>query len=163
MRGSFLRAPRSARAEAFLEACAKAGINAEISADIRREIWQKFVFLVALSATTTAMRSTIGPIRENQQTRAFLRDLMCEVVAVGRAHGVALAEDYADQRLAFADGLAHDMTSSMHHDLERGNPLEVRWLSGGVVELGAAKGVPTPLNRAVADILALHAGGKARR
>jgi len=52
------------------------------------------------------------------------------------------------------------MTSSMHHDLERGNRLEVRWLAGGVVELGKAKGVPTPLNRAVADILALHADGK---
>ena len=54
------------------------------------------------------------------------------------------------------------MTSSMHHDLERGNPLEVRWLAGGVVELGQAKGVPTPLNRAIADILALHAAGRAR-
>jgi 2-dehydropantoate 2-reductase len=53
------------------------------------------------------------------------------------------------------------MTSSMHHDLERGNPLEVRWLAGGVVELGRSKGVATPLNRAVADILALHAAGKA--
>jgi 2-dehydropantoate 2-reductase len=53
------------------------------------------------------------------------------------------------------------MTSSMHHDLQRGNRLEVRWLSGGVVELGAAKGVPTPLNRAIADILALHAEGGA--
>jgi 2-dehydropantoate 2-reductase len=52
------------------------------------------------------------------------------------------------------------MTSSMHHDLERGNPLEIRWLSGGVVELGQRKGVPTPLNRAIADILALHAAGK---
>ena len=51
------------------------------------------------------------------------------------------------------------MTSSMHHDLERGNRLEVRWLSGGVVELGEAVGVPTPLNRAIADILALHAAG----
>jgi len=51
------------------------------------------------------------------------------------------------------------MTSSMHHDLERGNPLEVRWLSGGVVELGQQKGVPTPLNRAITDILALHAAG----
>jgi 2-dehydropantoate 2-reductase len=51
------------------------------------------------------------------------------------------------------------MTSSMHHDLQRGNPLEVRWLSGGVVELGARVGVPTPLNGAIADILALHAAG----
>jgi 2-dehydropantoate 2-reductase len=49
----------------------------------------------------------------------------------------------------------------MHHDLDRGNRLELRWLAGGVVELGADKGVPTPLNRAIADILALHAGGAA--
>jgi 2-dehydropantoate 2-reductase len=34
-------------------------------------------------------------------------------------------------------------------------------LAGGVVELGGSKGVATPLNRAVADILALHAAGKA--
>jgi 2-dehydropantoate 2-reductase len=65
-------------------------------------------------------------------------------------------------RLQLADNVAHDMTSSMHHDLERGNRLEIRWLSGGVVELGAAKGVPTPLNRAIADILALRSGGGAR-
>ena len=53
------------------------------------------------------------------------------------------------------------MTSSMHHDLERGNRLEVPWLSGAVVELGLRAGVPTPMNRAVWDILALHASGRA--
>ena len=136
------------------------GINAEVSGDIRREIWEKFVFLVGLSATTSTIRVPIGPIRENTQTRALLLDIMREVVAVGRAHAVPLPEDYAEQRLAFADGVARDMTSSMHHDLERGKPLEVRWLSGGVVELGEQAGVETPLNRAVADILCLHAGGR---
>jgi 2-dehydropantoate 2-reductase len=108
------------------------------------------------------MRKTIGPIRSHPQTRAFLLDVMREVVAVGRAHGVNLPEDYAQVRLKLADDVAPDMTSSMHHDLERGNPLEVRWLSGGVVELGQAKGVATPLNRAIADILALHAQGGSR-
>ena len=43
------------RVEDFHEACVAGGINAEISADIRREIWQKFVFLVALSGATTSM------------------------------------------------------------------------------------------------------------
>jgi 2-dehydropantoate 2-reductase len=151
---------RSARAEGLLDACKRGGINAELSGDIRREIWEKFVFLVGLSATTTTMRVPIGPIRSNPQTRAFLLDLMREVVAVGRAHGVALAEDYAEKRLAFGDSLPADMTSSMHHDLERGKPLEVAWLSGGAVELGKAVGVPTPANRAVWNILALHAGGR---
>jgi 2-dehydropantoate 2-reductase len=152
---------RSARAEAFLEACRKGGINGEISPDIRRAIWEKFVFLTALSGATTAMRKTLGPIRENPQTRAFFRDLMREVVAVGRAEGVNLPEDFADQRLAFGDTLPADMTSSMHHDLERGNRLEAPWLAGAVVSIGQKAGVPTPLNRSVADILALHAAGKA--
>jgi len=149
----------SERAKLLHEALAKSGVTAELSTDVRRAIWEKYVFLVALSATTTAMRSTIGPIRENPQTRAFLLQLMREVVAVGRAHGVNLAEDYADARLAFADGLPADMTSSMAHDLERGNALEVNWLSGGVVKLGKEKGIPTPANAAVCDILALQAAG----
>ncbi|MCX7229173.1 MAG: 2-dehydropantoate 2-reductase [Burkholderiales bacterium] len=151
---------RSPRAQAFLAACLAGGIKAELSTSILREIWQKFVFLAGLSGTTTTIRRTIGPIREHPQTRAFLRDVMAEVVAVGRAQGVDLPADYADVRLALADDVSPAMTSSMHHDLERGNRLEVRWLAGAVVELGRAAGVPTPLNRAIADILALHADGR---
>jgi 2-dehydropantoate 2-reductase len=151
---------RSPRATFLHEALVHAGVNAELSDDVRRAIWEKFVFLVALSGATTTMRMPLGPIRENPGTRAFLRELISETVAVGRAHGVALPEDYVENRLAFADGLPADMTSSMHHDLERGNRLEVDWLSGGVVQLGAAKGVATPANRAVCAVLALHADGR---
>jgi 2-dehydropantoate 2-reductase len=150
---------KSSRGQALLAACLAGGINAELSDNILKEIWQKYVFLVGLSGTTTAMRSPIGPVRENPQTRAFLLEVMREVVAVAKAHGVELPSDYAEARLQFIDGLEHEMTSSMHHDLQRGNPLEVRWLSGGVAELGQRKGVATPMNRAIADILALHAAG----
>jgi len=154
---------RSERARFLHEALLRSGVTAELSDDVRKAIWEKYVFLVGLSGTTTTMRQTIGPIRGNPQTRAFLLDLMRETVAVGRAHGVALTEDFAEDRLAWGDSLPADMTSSMHHDLERGNPLEVEWLSGGVVRLGKAVGVPTPANRAVCDILALHAMGKTAR
>lgn len=152
---------RSARAERLLDALVRAGIQAEISDDIRRTLWEKYVFLVGLSGTTATMRSTIGPIRANPQTRAFLLELLREAVAVGRAYGVNLPEDYAGERLAFLDTVPPDMTSSMHHDLERGNRLEVAWLSGAVVQLGQAVGVATPANRAVWDILALYADGAA--
>ena len=150
---------RSTRAEALHQALLEAGIQAELSDDIRRTLWEKYVFLVGLSGSTTTMRSTIGPIRENPQTRGFLFDLLKETVAVGRAHRVNLPEDYADERLAFIDTLPPDMTSSMHHDLKSGNRLEVAWLSGGVVQLGREVAVPTPANRAVWDMLALHADG----
>lgn len=150
----------SARLEAFLQACQGAGIEAEISADIRKTIWEKFVMLVGLSATTAATRLPIGRVRSHPQSRRVLQQIMEEVVAVGLAQGVPLAPDFATDRLRFCDQLPAAMTSSMAHDLERGNPLEVRWLSGDVARRGAELGVPTPANALVHGILALHAEGR---
>jgi 2-dehydropantoate 2-reductase len=152
----------SERARALHKALLRSGVTAELSTDVRRSIWEKFVFLVGLSATTATTRRPLGAVRENPRTRAFLHEIMREVVRVGRAHGVALAEDFADQRLAFADTLPYDMTSSMAHDLDRGNRLEVDWLSGGVVKLGKEAGVPTPANEAVCAVLAPYSEGRAK-
>jgi 2-dehydropantoate 2-reductase len=151
---------RSGRVEALREALVRGGIEAEISDDIRRTTWEKYVFLVGLSGSTTTMRSPIGPIRAHPRARAFLLDLMQETVAVGRADGVNLPEQFANARMAFVDSMAPDMNSSMHHDLSSGNRLELPWLSGGVVRLGERLGVPTPANRAVCDILSLYSDGR---
>jgi 2-dehydropantoate 2-reductase len=151
---------RSKRAEALLESLRKTGIDASISEDIRRTIWEKFVFLTGMAAVTATIRMPMGPILGHPLTRTFYLDAMREVEAVGRAHGVRLPEKFSEERLAFTDTLPATMTASMHHDLERGNPLEVEWLSGSVVELGAAVGVPTPIHRVVRDILILHARGR---
>jgi len=150
----------SPRVEALLALAAKAGLQASISADIERTLWEKFVFLVGLSATTALLRQTMGAIRGNPVTRAFLLDIMRETVAVGRARGVKLPADYADERLAFADTVPASMAASMHHDLMRGNRLELDWLSGAVLALGERHGVATPMNRAVAAGLELYKGGK---
>jgi 2-dehydropantoate 2-reductase len=151
----------SPRVRQFRDACADSGIDAEVSEQIEQTIWEKFVFLVGLSGTTTLARSVIGPIRSHPRSRAFLRDVMEEVVRVARAQGAPLAADYADERLAFIDQVPETMTSSMHHDLENGNRLEVAWLSGDVVERGARLGVPAPCNRAIFDILSIYSEGAA--
>ena len=150
----------SARAQAFLDACKAGNIVADIPPDISLELWQKFVVIVTMSSITSAMRSTIGPIRSNPQAKQFALDLMREVVAVGRAQGVALDPDFAEKRIAHVDGMAPEMRASMALDLELGRPLELPWLAGAVVDLGAQKGVPTPCCRAVRDILALYVDGK---
>jgi 2-dehydropantoate 2-reductase len=151
---------RSKRVEDLHRACVAGGIDASIHPDINLEIWQKFVFLVGMSGATSAMRSSIGPIRENPLTRELLIGLMQEVVAVGQARGVKLADDFVAQRIGMIDGVAPKTISSMYHDLQSGKPLELPWLSGGVVDLGAEVNVPTPLNRAVRDVLILHAKGR---
>ena len=149
----------SRRIEALHEALRSGGVVAEISGDIQRTIWEKFVFLVGLSATTTLLRTPLGPIRQDPAHRTLLLDVMRETVAVGRARGVPLPEDFAEDRLEFADGLPADMTSSMHHDLEAGNPLELAWLSGAVTRLGLEAGIATPANRKVCDALERCAAG----
>jgi len=143
----------SDRVEALRAAWEESGVDVEAKDDIQRAIWEKFVFLVGLSATTSLTRTTAGPIREDPDMRRLLMDVMAEVVAVARAKGVDLAEDYAEARIKFIDGLPADFTSSMHHDLERGNKLEVPWLSGAVARMADELGIDAPVNRVVAAAL----------
>jgi 2-dehydropantoate 2-reductase len=148
-----------ARLGAFVDAAREAGIDIAQSEAMNCERWQKFVFLVGLSGATGTTRMPLGPILADPDTRAFFYSLMAEVVAVGRATGVALPADYADDRMAFAEASPPGFKASLLHDLERGSRLELDWLAGKVVELGRALGVPTPANDAVYAVLKLHRMG----
>ena len=74
--------------------------------------------------------------------------------------GIALPDDFVAGRLEFFDGLPAEMTSSTHHDLNRGNRLEIPWLAGAVVRLGRELGIPVPANNKVCEALAPHIMGR---
>ena len=148
------------QSEPFRQACIAAGIEAEISPDIKKAMWEKFVFLVGLSATTAATRLPAGVVRSHPKTRQLLLEIMQEVVAVGRAKGISLPETFANDRLTFYDSLPAEMTASMYKDLERGSRLELDWLSGAVVRLGEALSIPTPANRFITAVLEPYAAGR---
>lgn len=150
---------RSKRATAFVDRLRAAGVDADVSNDIERELWEKYVFLVGLSALTAATRLPIGPIRANPSARRLLGEVMREVVEVGRARGVELDAGLVQERLAFADTVAPTMVASMANDLNEGRRLELPWLSGGVVSLAADAGVDVPANRTIAALLAPFAEG----
>ena len=119
--------------QAFVDAAKAAGIDITLSPNIQRDRWQKFIFLSATSGATAVTRSTMGPILADPDTRALFRGIMAETFAVGRAKGVALDDDYVDQRMAFADAnTPASMKASMANDLDRGNRLELDWLAGRV-------------------------------
>lgn len=157
-----LNGMRSPRVDAFAAACTKAGIDCEASTDIRKAIWEKFVFIVGLSAVTALFRRSVGPIRAHARSRNLLLEIMREAVAVGRSSGVALDPSFAEQRMAFVDTLPEKMNTSMYADLQRGNRLELPWMSGKVASLGEELGVPTPANRFVTDALCLNVDGELR-
>jgi 2-dehydropantoate 2-reductase len=143
--------------QAFVDAGKAAKIDIDISADIERERWQKFIFLTAMAGSTAALRSPIGAIREDPELRGFFRALMEEAFAVGKAKGVALDPGYLDSRMDFLmNKVEPGMKASMAHDLERGNRLELDWLAGKVRALGRELHIPTPASDTVYTVLKLH-------
>jgi 2-dehydropantoate 2-reductase len=85
---------------------------------------------------------------------------MEEVVAVAKAKGVTLDPGYLEERMKFVTtNVEPGMKASMAHDLERGNRLELDWLSGKVCELGRALNIPTPAHDTVYTVLKLHRMG----
>ena len=133
--------------DAFVAAGRQGGIDIERVDDIERALWEKFVFLAALSGTACLARQRVGVIREDPDLRATLRDAMREIVTVARARGIDLPDGFVDKQLAFVDGLHPQMCPSLLLDLTEGRRLEAPWLSGAVVRMAAAAGVEAPVMR----------------
>jgi 2-dehydropantoate 2-reductase len=146
---------------AFAEAAHKAKIDVTLTDTIDLDRWKKFVFLVGLSSMTGATREPLGKILADPDTRAMFLAVMQEVVAVGRAKGVPLRPEFAEDRMSFAATTPAGFKASLLHDLERGNRLELDWLGGRVVALGRELNVPTPMNTAAYAVLKLHRMGRA--
>jgi 2-dehydropantoate 2-reductase len=150
----------SARCQAFVDACTKAAVQARVSDAIEKAIWEKYVFLVAASSMTSLTRLPLGPIREDTDTRALTKELMSEVVAVGKARGVPLDADLVERLMQRLDGMPREMVASMLGDLERGNRLELPWLAGGVVQMGKTLNVATPASGFVLAALKHYINGR---
>lgn len=138
-----------AAAAAFHGACQGAGINAKLADDIQRVIWQKFIFLVAVSGCTASARVPLGVVRADPDLRWMFEQAMRETHRLARARGVDVPEDYVGGRMAFLDTLPAEMRASMAHDLEAGNRLEAPWLCGAVAKMSAEAGIDAPVNRAI--------------
>jgi len=147
--------------QGFADAGKAAKLDIALSADIEVERWQKFIFLTAMSGATSALRSPIGPIVADPELRDFFRQLMEEAFAVGKAKGVALDPAVIDSRMDFVvNKVERGMKASMAHDLERGNRIELDWLSGKVRAFGRALNIATPASDTVYTVLKLHRMGK---
>jgi 2-dehydropantoate 2-reductase len=151
---------QSARGDAFLALCRKAGFDADHSGSILTDLWLKFIVLATNSAVTAATRHPFGALRDDPDVMAVFQRATHEVVAVGKAKGIKLPDDAGERNMAFLKGAPPTMMASMAHDLIRGNRIELPWLSGKVVALGRELGVPTPTHAVLYGILKPFVAGK---
>jgi 2-dehydropantoate 2-reductase len=150
----------SLRGGRLLDACKAAGIDALYSADIGKEMWAKFALLSAFSGVSSMLRKAAGPIMSDPDTRKLLKDAIAETVAVAKAKGIDLGDDYVARHGDFYGSIPPDTKSSMLMDLENGRRIELNWLSGAVAQFGDELGVPTPTHHAICGALKPAAEGR---
>jgi 2-dehydropantoate 2-reductase len=136
----------SERAERIAAAFREAGAEARASDDITVDLWRKFAFITTMSAACGLARTSIGPVREAPLGNLLIERALREVIAVARAHGVALPADAEADVLALVSGMPGAMKPSFLLDLEAGGPTELDDLSGAVSRLGRQAGVETPVH-----------------
>jgi 2-dehydropantoate 2-reductase len=138
---------RSARAERLRQALEEAkGVTPSIAADVRVAMWEKFLFIAALSGVGAVTRAPVGVLRSLPGTRRMLEEAMEENLAVGRALGVALPDDTVTETMGFIDALPAAGTASMQRDIMAGHRSELESQNGAVVRLGREAGVDTPVH-----------------
>lgn len=149
----------SKRARAFLEACGRAGIEAQISSTMLRALWEKYVLIAAQAGMTALTRCPAGVVRSVPETRRMYRAILGEMVALGNAAGAGLDAGLADRTMGMLDSIGAAFTSSLHHDLAQGKRLELEALHGHAVRLGERYGISTPMLFAVYAALKPYVDG----
>ena len=144
---------RSVRAERLLDKCIQAGIDAELSENIRSALWFKYTFICALAGLTAAARLPIGEIRSTAESREMFRRIVEEVCSVAAAEGIELPSETVDRHVSFAETLEPNGFSSLHFDMAHGKPMELEALHGTAVRLARRHGVPVPMTEAVYALL----------
>lgn len=135
---------RSPRVEGLRQVLEAARIPVQVVDDIWAAKWEKFLFNVALNATSALTGGTAARLVASPAARWLFEASLGEALAIARAQDVGLDDGVVERVVAAAASLP--AVSSMAHDLAQGKPLELEALNGYVVREGRRLGIPTPVN-----------------
>ncbi len=127
------------------------GLDTVFTQDIKKYEWTKCI-LNAISpvcvTTHTTMKQTMG----FEDTRNICREILREGIEVARARGLDFEPDFLDKCMKYLDKAGHHRVS-MEADINAGNPSEIGFLNGKIVEYGELEGIPTPYNKIFVSLI----------
>jgi 2-dehydropantoate 2-reductase len=151
----------SDRCERLLKHFLKAGWLAELSGNIKRDLWSKLAFIAPFAGANTVTGLTAQALRESPETRSLIQSAMSEVVAVANSEHANMMEDAVERATATLDAFPPLGLSSMYRDRLAGRPLELEALIGTVIQRGERHNVSTPTLHTLHSLLAPMAAGNA--
>ena len=102
-----------------------AGVQSELSSDLRYSRWQKLVWNVPFNGMTVVLNTTTDRLMANDHTRELSLELMLEVIHGANACGVPLKEQLAQQMIdmtikmkPYAPSMKLDFDHRRHMEIE---------------------------------------------
>src|SRR5712675_662748 len=132
------------RARAIGEAFAKGKCGAAASEHVIQDMWEKWVFLASLAASTCLMRTSVGNILSAPGGKDFLLGMLDECSAVATAEGHAPNGPFFQRTRGMLTAEGSPMTASMFRDIKVGAPVEADHVIGDLIARGDAGKVPVP-------------------
>jgi len=133
------------RARAVAEAFSPTGVTFEISENIAKILWTKFVFIASISGVGSLTRLELGAYRQVPETRALLAGLMGEVASLASREGVSLDADVVEKTLQFIDQSEAHIKPSMQRDVENRKIFELDAMIGVIGRKARQHNLPTPI------------------
>ncbi|MFX0034114.1 MAG: ketopantoate reductase family protein [Candidatus Hermodarchaeota archaeon] len=119
--------------------------------DIKKYEWTKCI-LNTISPVCVTTRTTMKQTMEFPETREICREILREGIEVARARGLKFEPDFLDKCMNYLDKAGHHRVS-MEADINAGNPSEIGFLNGKIVEYGKIEGIPTPYNKIFVSLI----------
>ncbi len=132
------------KAMQLAEVLTGAELQTNFTPRIKKYEWEKCI-LNTISPICATTRATIKQIMEFKETRKLARELLIEGIQVGRACDIDFDKGFLEYCINYLDKAGHHKVS-MQADIELGNPSEIEFLNGKIVEYGKIKEIPTPIN-----------------
>ncbi len=121
----------------------KAGLHCKFSADIKKELWKKFLFISAMGSMTSYFQMGMGSIYREHKDE--LVSLLNEIFSVAKKEGVSLEEKEIDKALEIASRLPLDAPTSLWLDIQNGGENELESLCHYVIKTAARHSLDVPL------------------
>ena len=134
----------SERVRAIAEIMASGKIGSVASANIVQEMWEKWVFLASLAASTCLMRTAVGNILAVSGGKDFILGMLDECSAVAGAEGHAPSGPFFQRTRGMLTSDGSQMTASMFRDIRAGAAVEADHVIGDLIARGDAAKVPVP-------------------
>jgi 2-dehydropantoate 2-reductase len=134
----------SDRVRAIAEAMAGGKFGAAASEQIIQDMWEKWVFLASLAASTCLMRAPVGDILAAPGGKDFILGMLDECGAVAAAESHTPSGPFFERARGMLTAEGSQLTASMFRDIKAGAPFEADHVIGDLIARGDAAKVPVP-------------------